>query len=589
MCRIFGYISKGKIPANIDEAIKGIAHQGHDSLNVWNESCHNHSVLLARSRLSIVDLGAHSSQPLNHKEHYQIVYDGEIYNCIELRNKLRASGYSFTTESDAEVVVAAYDCFSDSCVEHFNGMWAFAIFDMQNGKLFCSRDRFGGKSFYYFFDSQNFVFASEIKALLPLCCGAYVNYSRLVPYVSRGFSDFGNETFFRNIYRLEASTNFTYDLQDGKKYFKKYYTIPKRNTKLDVDELYRLLYDSVALRLRSDVKVGACLSGGLDSSGIVALASRMQGGLEAIHAKSSLSENDESAYARHVADFLRIKLHIIEPSFEDFKACVDEVFYTQDEPFGSSSIFMQYFVMKKAKELGIKVLLDGQGADEVFLGYEHYLKFIYKSLHEDSLCDEESFFNNLKSFKYNKASILRELEGIYNPALACEIIAQKGNINPKHLYKNELLKLLRYGKFNEFAHSEIFIKKLPPLLRFEDRNSMRNGIKTRLPFLDVNVVECALSLPLNEHFQQGYLKYALRKMLNSRDLLPQNVIWRYNKFGFESPQKLWIDSYREEMLEEIHESKILKELFVRMDIRRDDFLWKLFSIAKWEQIFNVKI
>ena len=589
MCGIIGYLAKNTPPRETDLALKKLLHRGPDSHDCFTTTTDTHCVYLGHTRLSIIDLDSRSSQPMHYQGRYTVIHNGEIYNYLELRNELCAQGYRFDTQSDTEVIMAAYDLFGESCVEHFNGMWAFALYDAQKEELFCSRDRFGVKPFYYFLRGEEFAFTSEIKALLPLLGECKANFSAMIPYIARGFSDFGEETFFRGIKRLEASYNLVFKLKSNKLFLKKYYEIPKISKVYDSGELFKLLEESISLRLRSDVKVGACLSGGLDSSGIVALASRMQGGLEAIHAKSSLSENDESAYARHVADFLGIKLHIIEPSFKDFKACVDEVFYTQDEPFGSSSIFMQYFVMKKAKELGIKVLLDGQGADEVFLGYEHYLKFIYKDLRDRGICTQEEFFNELKLFRYDKAGILEGLRGVDDPLLAWDIITQKGNFNPKYLNKDALLPMLGFRDMSSFNIREIFSNNLPALLRFEDRDSMHFGVETRLPYLDYRLLELVINYPTQSKFQKGYLKYTLREAFDKNGLLPKEIIWRYNKMGFESPQKLWIDSYREEMLEEIHESKILKELFVRMDIRRDDFLWKLFSIAKWEQIFNVKI
>lgn len=599
MCGILGFISKHSTPVDVDigESLARIAHRGPDGRGVFRAKQESYQLYLGHTRLAIIDLEERAAQPMSFKGCYTLVFNGEIYNYRELREELRALGYCFETEGDAEVVLAAYAEWGEACVERFNGMWALAIYDSYTHHLFCSRDRFGVKPFYYYEDEERFIFASEIKALLPFIGQARANMRAMIPYIARGFLDGGTETFFSGIYRLAASQNLIYDLVCHQKRFATYYAIPRwEATSTSPAELLELLRDSIRLRLRSDVRVGACLSGGLDSSGVVALASEMQDSRErliAIHAKSSLKESDESAYARAVAEHLGLELHIIEPSFEEFVGNLDEVFYTQEEPFGGTSIFMQFLVMKKARELGCKVMLDGQGADEVFLGYEHYLKYILKDLRDRGVCTTEEFFSDLKLFQYNQGMILEELVAIDDVEVALNIIETKGNLNPLHFDKGALRRLLEYPRDHFlFQCREIFSNNLPALLRCEDRDSMHFGIEARLPYLDYRVVEAVVNLPSEVKFQRGYLKFALREALEACGggrLLPREIVWRYNKMGFESPQALWIERYRQKMMEVIEESTILKELFTRLDIRRDDFLWKLFSIAKWEQIFDVKV
>ncbi|WP_332445139.1 asparagine synthase (glutamine-hydrolyzing) [Wolinella succinogenes] len=606
VCGILGYLRKGSAGQSqlsceqFNQILSKIAHRGPDHQDfVWfNEP--EYQLYLGHVRLSIIDLDERASQPMLFKDRYLLVFNGEIYNYRELKEELLLQGYGFATQSDSEVLLAAYDFWGEACVEHFNGMWAFAIYDKKRHSLFCSRDRFGVKPFYFYENEEIFVFASEIKALLPFLKEAKLNPKVILPYLARGFLDGGSETFFDGVYRLEASSSLFYDLRGKQKSFQTYYSIllnplsaKEREIPSSAKELLSLLRQSVSLRLRSDVRVGACLSGGLDSSGVAALASQQYDfgeKLVAIHAKSSLKESDESSYAIEVANHLGLDLHMVEPSFEDFCESLDDLFYTQEEPFGSTSMFMQYFVMKKAKELGCKVMLDGQGADEVFLGYEHYFHNIFKDLRDRKFFLENDFFKDLKTFRYTKEQILEELKKADDAGVAWDIIKNRGNICSRYLCREWLDSYIAPVKtIQEFQKREIFYNHLPSLLRYEDRDSMRFGIETRLPYLDYRIVEWVLALPTEVKFQQGYLKFALREALEISGLLPKSIVWRYNKMGFESPQKLWIDRYRFEMMKVIEDSEIIRDIFVKVDIRRDDFLWKLFSIAKWEKMFNVKL
>lgn len=590
MCGIVGLVTlKRKIDNTLEsqfkESLQNINHRGPDNSSFIKSN----NILFGHTRLSVLDLTDDSNQPMNFLDKYTLVFNGEIYNYIELKKELAGYGYEFKTKGDTEVILAAYDYWKESCVNYFNGMWAFAIYDKISKKVFCSRDRFGKKPLFYYKTSDLFVFASEIKAILPFVKDKKVNYRVVAPFITRGILDFGEETFFKEIYRLLPSHNLNIDIINNTLKTYQFYDIKKTDINISHTDIYNNLVESIRLRLRSDVKIGTCLSGGLDSSSITAIAHKYYGNnLIAIHAKSSIKENDESKYAEEVASHLGIDLHIVEPSGEDFWKSIKDVVYTQEEPFGSSSIFMQYFVMKKAKELGCTVMLDGQGADEVFIGYEHYLTYVYKELSKNGNFDHETFFNTIKLFRNNKENLLLSINKAESFDNTWDIIKNQGTIKDKYLDKKIFESILSFSSGIEFQKRAIYNKSLQALLRYEDRNAMSFGIETRLPFLDYNIVENVLNMPIEQKFNKGYLKYLLRKAMESSKLLPHNIVWRYNKMGFESPQSLWIDMYRQEMKDIINNSKIIKEFFYRLDIRRDDFLWRLFSLAIWEKVFDVK-
>ncbi|WP_297814314.1 asparagine synthase (glutamine-hydrolyzing) [uncultured Helicobacter sp.] len=590
MCGILGFATLGNLQEtkeSFSNALSLLAHRGPD----FSSFVQDKNIFLGHTRLSIIDLDRRSHQPMHFQEKYTLIFNGEIYNYKEVRAELQTQGYHFKTHGDAEVLLCAYDFWGEKCVEHFNGMWAFAIYDKFKNILFCSRDRFGEKPFFYYKDEEKFIFASEIKAILPFLKTIKANVPAMIPFIVRGNIDcYKNETFFKDIYRLNPSQNMVVDLEILALCKSNYYAIKPQEVSLKNPALAlrELLEDSIRLRLRSDVPIGSCLSGGLDSSCVNALIARLnpnKNNFVAIHAKSTLKENDESQYAKRVAESLGVELCIVEPSKQDYLDNLEAVMLAQDEPFGSTSLYMQYLVMQKARELGIKVMFDGQGADEIFLGYEHYFKYIYKELQEKG--KDECFFQNLKKFRYSNEAILNGLDGVEDFEIAFSRILKGSNIKAKYLSKEDLCELFGYTDFPSFNRQVIMQMGLQSLLRFEDRDSMAFGVESRLPYLDSRIVDFVLNLSVEVKFQGGYLKYLLRKACE--DLLPADIIWRYNKLGFESPQRYWFDDLREEMKEAINHSKIIQEIFIKPDIREDNFLWRLFNIAKWEKLYKVEL
>jgi asparagine synthase (glutamine-hydrolysing) len=390
MCGISGVVRKDnqRVERRVLEGMNNlVAHRGPDD----EGSFYTNNIALGHRRLAILDLTEAGHQPMSFKERLTIVYNGEVYNYRELKSELEQEGYVFRSTTDTEVILAAYDHWGEACVERFNGMWSFCIYDSTKEVLFCSRDRFGIKPFYYMNGEDKFAFGSEIKQLLGFLPDRFLNVERAMDYLVAGFHDHTEQTFFEGVLQLRPAHNLTYNLRTHQVKIRKYYEIavdPELSTKnFDAaKELYeKELVRAVEYRLRSDVKVGTCLSGGLDSSAVSTLASSRYHTLsnrrfQAIHAKSSEAASDESHYANLVGEAAQIDLQIIEPSSGEFRTLLREVVRLQEEPFGSPSVFMQYFVMRQAKASGCKVMLDGQGGDETLLGYEKYYPAVYLHL-----------------------------------------------------------------------------------------------------------------------------------------------------------------------------------------------------------------
>jgi asparagine synthase (glutamine-hydrolysing) len=605
MCGISGIINKTDVAVNRSE-IEGInnliAHRGPDSQAYY----FNKNFAFGHRRLSIIDLTEEAGQPMNYKDKLTIIYNGEIYNYLELRSELVGKGFSFKTSSDTEVILAAYDCFGFDCVSRFNGMWSFAIYDMTHDLIFCSRDRFGVKPFYFTNTDKRFVFGSEIKQLLYFQENKYVNQHILLDYLITGFEDHTNETFFLNINKLEQSHNLIYDLKTNHYSLIKYYELNYINSISGLSEAesvkhYREAFvSSVGLRLRSDVKVGTCLSGGLDSSSVASIASGLNKKKAAepfiaITARSTESEYDETKYAKIVSDHSSLNLNIVTPSVNDFTENIDSVIKLQEEPFGSPSVFMQYMVFRKAKEIGCTVMLDGQGGDETLLGYERYFPAYLFSLEFSDMI--YNFFRSSSLSGISKMNLMSYLIYFTSPGARIWRLKNRFSFIDKkyfNLIDKENIKesSISYRDPVSLQKLELMRLQLPHLLKYEDRNSMFHSIEARLPFIDYRVVEIALSLDNRFKINGGWTKYLLRKAMSGT--LPDEIVWRKNKLSFNAPEKRWLDAIQEDMEKCIKGSSILRTItdrdklvvnFPNLDYRA---IWRLYNIAKWEEIFNVR-
>jgi asparagine synthase (glutamine-hydrolysing) len=599
MCGISGIISMvgGSVSEqDIRRMNDVISHRGPDGEGFY----YGNTFAFGHRRLSIIDLSENASQPMVYNDKYVITSNGEIFNYLEIKLELECLGYNFISKSDTEVILASYDYWGDNCVNKFNGMWAFSIYDIKKNLIFSSRDRYGIKPFYYMVFNDNFYFGSEIKQLLCFVDEPKANVSLILDFLV-GYEEHNlTETFFQNVYRLKPSHNLIYKLCDNTFEVKQYYSlkVDKDIRGLsESDALLRIKSEferSVNIRMRSDVSVGTCLSGGLDSSTISYFASNniQNSGrkLVAIHAKSTDTDTDESVFAQTVAEDLNLDFKVVTPEYSDFKSVISEIVRIQEEPFSGPSLIMQYFVFKESRANNCIVLLDGQGGDEVFLGYERYYLPTLKYL---TVKKRLMLLLNIKKFtRYSFKSIFSLLVLYTIPKIQKFLVLYRLRFVKKRFLKNLSFSdfennLRSYGDIDTLQKYELFQFVLPQLLKVEDKNSMANSIETRLPFLDHKLIEMVYSVNNNLKLKNMYTKFLMRRLVENK--LPDSIVWRRKKIGFAAPETSWL-SDKEFFLHEINGSKLLEELLVNLPQKMDNTLmWKLYSISLWEKEFGVSL
>jgi asparagine synthase (glutamine-hydrolysing) len=570
MCGIAGIISPNQNHVSVERLkamTNAIAHRGPDGEGFWvNE---NNTAGFGHRRLAIIDLSDMAVQPLQLSQHggekpkLTIIHNGEIYNYIELRSELQTKGYQFKSQSDTEVILAAYDCWKEQCLQQLDGMFAFAIWDEEEKTLFAARDRFGEKPFYYFFDGEQFLFASEMKALWAAGVAREVNHTMLLNYIGAGWVKNPvdlSQTFYENIKCLPQSHYIKLSLQEGKNEITPYWDLDKETTtnltETDAVEQFRhLFFTSVKRRLRSDVAVGTSLSGGLDSSSIVAAISTLHDGASANKAFTASFpgfEKDETAFAKLVANHFQLTHHTVTPTANNFANDLATIIRHQEEPFQSASIYAQYKVYELAKEHGVKVVLDGQGADEILAGYHKYIHWFLQEqlkIGKSNIVGHElrSFANNNIAvnwgWKNKLAARFPEITAVQLEAKVYKEIKQGAGINldyfNSHKNKQTLYKPV-VKKLNDLLYFNTMQFGLEELLRYADRNSMAHGVEVRLPFLNHELVQFVFSLPSVFKMNNGFPKSLLRKSMT--ELLPKEIVWRTDKIGYEPPQQQWMQN-----------------------------------------------
>ena len=540
-------------------------------------------VALGHRRLSILDPSPAGHQPmLSHDEQCAIVYNGEIYNFVELRDALGQRGHRFTTETDTEVILAAYREWGLDCLRHFNGMWAFALWDGALQQLFCARDRYGIKPFHYSWDGATFVFASEMKAIVAaLPSPPAVHDEAVYEYLALGLTDRHKETFLRGIERLPAGHLLTIG-RDGAPRTSRWYTFPVSREiapasdaqRRDQVETFRaLLEDAVRVHLRSDVPVGTCLSGGLDSSTIVCIANRLlredghldrrplaerQKTFSACYEDPRFDEREfiESVLAQTGAE----RNYVFPDGYGRLWEEVDQLVWHQDEPFWSTSMYAQWNVMRLVRDRGVVVVLDGQGGDEIMAGYGNYFAVLASQLIRDGQSGRlPRYLRDANAISRVKPGrLLAQAAYLSVPPGVKHLLRRTVGpfVRPAWSHADRVLNAEFRGGMAEYrgwmatSHEQrvtslaehlqhdVMSNNLSALLRFEDRNSMAFGVESRVPFLDHRVVEYLFTLPATQKIHEGWTKWILRESM--RGVLPEDVRLRRDKKGFVTPELLWL-------------------------------------------------
>lgn len=548
MCGIAGIINfnnKSASSEQLNVMLDLMKHRGPDDRGVYYDK----NVGLGQVRLSIIDLSVLGHQPMFSKDkRYAIVFNGEIYNYIELREQLKKS-YDFITGTDTEVILAAYFVWGENCVERFNGMWAFCIYDTLSGDVFISRDRYGVKPLYYYQDESTLVFASEIKAIYHVLKGKLHRDNKTIfEYLVYNRTDQTCDTFIKEIKRLQHGYNLL--IKSNSPELKKWYDLKLRSIKpwLNSDEYRDVFISSVDLRLRSDVPVGVCLSGGLDSSGVTSVIADTLGKKDVFAFSAVYGNNkkgDESKFIKlydHLAN-----LKYVYPTEESFMEDLDGFMDCHFEPVHTMSIYSQYKVMKEASKY-VTVALDGQGADEQLAGYHYFfssyfreliLNFKWLKLFNEFTCyykEHHSMFALKYMAFYMMPDVFKNKLGARrNSSLSTDFFEDNNKasnlssllFNPKSL--NDSL----------FQHFEY---KLEHNLKWNDLNSMCFSVELREPFLDYRLVERTLASPASFKINKGYTKWIYREAM--KGILNELIRLRQDKVGFDNPSDEWLKAPR---------------------------------------------
>lgn len=618
------------------------SHRGPDGNGVFVEG----PIGLAHVRLAIIDLSEAGHQPLT-LEHFTISYNGEVYNFVSLREELEKLGHRFVSDCDTEVVLRSYMQWGKECVKRFNGMFSFVVWDAARETLFCARDRLGIKPFYFYRDGSVFEFASEPKALLHDAARRKPRLRTLVRFFSEGLTDDEWESFYEKLQILPPAHTLT--VTAGRFQMDRYWRLepkarwqdkrvsgapevpidasrlvaddrfPQSADLEEASEAFRdLLADSVRLRLRSDVPVGTCLSGGLDSSSVVTCASAMLD--RPVETFSSIYPDrgyDERRFIDDVVTTFGTNGHPIESDGMDLPDIFDKLVWAQDEPTAGPGLYSQWKVMETAKK-SVTVLLDGQGGDELLAGYHHYFREYLTELAKDLLAHKKDLNRVMEV-----AAVINEVTGHDHTALAERAIRRAkrpkilklfqkdrpGRVKTPEVMNPELARQLSKKDATRMDVDRLFDNSLsqklyddltrfsiPPLLRYEDRNSMAFSMEARVPFLDYRLVEFCFAMPNRFKIDPPHTKLVLRKAMNGR--LPASVTDRQDKLGYPTPVANWLRQDLKAWITDLFSSQSFSQcdLFdpvacrkvLEAHLKGEDHSWALWRILhgyRWNEQF----
>lgn len=610
MSGISGLISKKDIDirANLLKMTQIIAHRGPDIQDLF---VHNNIGLgyRGKNRYNIANEAQY---------HNSIVFDGQIYNYHEIKSKLESEGYAFNTQSVTELIMASYDYWGHACLNMFNGMWSFAIYDKQKQILFCARDRFGIKPFYYLNTEQYYAFASEIKqfTVLPYW-QAKLNRQETYEFLSWGKSNTNKDTFFENVKQLTAGSYLIYDFKNKSFVTNRWYSLdPQKMIDTDFEtakaNLYSLLKSSIEYCYDNNLKTCTSLSGGIDSSSIAVIAEKLltqrqtDGYLNTISAVSKHKEYDESDYAKSVLESGRYNASFVYTEFDDLVKDFDSIIWHQEEPFASAGTVAQWKIAKTAKDEQIAIVLDGQGADEIFGGYLQSFGNLYlghaRSFKLFDLINEIKNAQKIHGFT-TIDNVKKVLTSLANKQLY-SLFVNSSMLGSKWIKDRQGIDIYPHWKtINTSLRTELISQitatKLPVLTHGVDRNTMAHSIESRMPFLDYRLAEFALSLPDKYKIYKGITKYVLREAM--RGQLPDMITNRHDKKGFITPEEIWVKQNPDFFINEIKSTVSIANSFIDPliikyfaktiagEIKYDHNMFSFISFGRWLQQFNVQL
>lgn len=596
MCGIAGVVELTEINTklNLVDSVKLMLqltkHRGPDNTDLISFD----NICLGHNRLSILDLSNISNQPFT-ISNYTIVFNGEIYNFKDLKNLLeRKHSLKFKSTSDTEVLLQGYIVYGSDITKMLLGMWSFAIYDSDKKKLFCSRDPFGIKPFYYYKNDSNFYFCSEIKGILPFLKEKKIKNDLIETFLLSGKTDYNSSTFFKEIFKLDPGHNLEIDLSTATLNFWSYFDYKLNLNSSDFESSFK---NSIKRHTITDVPYCITFSGGLDSGSILYALSNLNlinsHSFIAFTFGNKLFNNSDLQYSTKVCKELDVNQNFTIFSNLDTYEEIKKLVWHQDEPFDGLSIFYQYLIMRDIKRKKFKVVLSGQGADELLFGYSKYLIVII-----DNLIKKSSFLHFLKTtyllIKNNDSISLKNYTAAFVirliPKIADYIVVFrnlryiKWNILKKFNFYSEFVKNSKINLEN-LRVKELLNTNLQSLLRFEDRNSMAFSIESRVPFLDKDVFQSICALDINDLVKNGNLKNPIREF----KFIPKFLSNRKSKLGFDDPSVDFIQSNKNKIADDIKSSKIILKyitpnFFNKFYSLPNDVLMRFWILALWEKV-----